>query len=101
MANGAHLMRIMESPMLSLLNMAPNITLALGIMPLASMPIPVPTISPIPSDCFMLAASMAVSRPNFCPPISMPKSPMTAPANHTPMNTRPMIYPMATSIGDM
>ena len=98
---GAHLIGRTESPVFSLLNIAPNIFFKLGSIPLIKIPIPVPTIIPSPSDCLMSVACCKVKKPNFCPKIRIPKSPTTAPKNQTPINKGPTIYPIATSIGEI
>ena len=64
------------------------------------MPMPVPTISPMPREDLIFAASAASNHPKLCPAIRIPKSPITAPRNHTPIATGPIMYPTATSIGE-
>ena len=66
-------------------------SLALGMIPLMRMPMPVPTIRPIPSDDLMSRAVWLSQRPSSVPPMRMPKSPISAPRNHTPITTGPIM----------
>ncbi len=99
-AMGAQRSGITPPPTLPLLNIGPKISFALGKIPLTTIPIPVPTMRPIPNEDLMLAAVAASQIPATCPPMRIPKSPMIAPRNHTPINTGPMIYPTAISINE-
>ena len=80
--------------------MEPKISLALGMIPLTSIPIPVPTMRPIPRDDLISAAVAESHSPSSTPPMRIPASPISAPRNHTPMTTGPIIYPMDISIGE-
>ena len=73
---------------------------ALGMIPFTSIPTPVPTISPIPSEDLIFAATAESQKPSSTPPIRIPKSPIRAPRNHTPITTGPIMYPMEISIGE-
>ncbi len=62
-----------------------------GRMPLTTMPTPQPTITPMPSDVLIADAVARSQYPAETPPTTMPMSPMSAPKNHTNMNTGPMM----------
>ena len=87
---GAQRMGTMASPACPLENMPPKMDLARGMISLAVMARPTPTIQPRPKELLMPEAVAASHRPEACPPMRMPKSPITAPRNQTKMVAGPI-----------